>query len=175
MFVLSQESIQQTLKNYTGKRRRSDLFFSVFIGFLCAIFLNLILFNGGYDFTNIFVLLIHVITPLVVFGMIRVGTILNRTKIKNSPYIILRAKITGCICTPPIDSGSDNYYFVFDCTDYGSMLYEVSSYAYDSAVVDVDEYYLVVVKRRFSKKYEIVKIFSTEQYELSPALEKLFG
>ena len=29
-FVLSQESIQQTLKNYTGKRRRSDLFFSVF-------------------------------------------------------------------------------------------------------------------------------------------------
>ena len=60
------------------------------------------------------------------------------------------------------------YFFIFDCADYGKLHYEVEKVHYEMAVVGRDEYYLIVVQGRFRKYYNIVSLFSTEEYTLSP-------
>ena len=173
--VLNQESVQQALKKYTIKEIWFDFIASELFGFLCMIVWCFILMFLGEDNIEIPALIFFVMIPLAAFGVFRIGAIIKRRKTKNAPYILLHTKVAdrNVISSSDPESNSENYYFVFNCANYGMLDYEVSSYGYHSVFVGRDEYYLVVVKRRFSKKHKIATIFFAEEYVLSPELEKL--
>ena len=172
--VLNQETLQNALKKDNVKQHRTVLGVCEIIGIFCAMVWGLIVPNDDEVPRSIIVLIFFVMIPLAAFGIFNIVTIFARRKTKNTSYILLHTKIAHAICIPPTDpeGGSESYYFYFDCANYGTLDYEVSSYSYDSAVIGRDAYYLVVAKKRFSKKYKIVRIFSDEYYELSPELER---
>ena len=173
--VLNQEIVQKTLKSYTVIQLWSDFVASEFVGLLCMIVWGFILMFLGEDDTEIPVLIFFVMIPLVAFGVLRIGAIIKRRKNKNTPYILLHTRVVDrkSVSSSDPESNSESYYFTFNCSNYGTLDYEVSSDSYHSVFIGRDAYYLVIEKKRFSKNYKIVEIFSAEEYELSPELKRI--
>lgn len=166
--VLTKKIFEKSLKKSIIKESFSDFMFSEIFGALCMIVCSLVLTLDTDSLIIFFVLI-----PLAAFAILRICAIAKRRKIQNTTSILLHTKLIGRDSRTSLDENSSElYYFIFDCDNYGVLDYEVSKEGYHSAFVDEDSYYLVVVKKRFSKKYKIVEIFSTEEYELSPELEK---
>lgn len=173
--VLKAGTIQKKLKKYTAGEILGDLFLSEIFGLLCMVAVGFIATSLGKGKGKVYESVFFVIIPLAAFGALRIGAIIKKRKTKNAPYILLHTKVANlgsCSSLDP-ESTSEDYYFMFNCAGYGTLNYQVSKNSHHSAFVGVDEYYLVIVKRRFSPKYKIVCIFSTEEYELSPELEKI--
>lgn len=174
-FVLNQEILQKTLKKDIVKQLWSDFIASELIGLLCMIVWGFVLMFLGEEDAEIPVLVFFAMIPLVAFGILKIGAIIKIRKTKNTPYILLHTKVVDrkSISSSDPESSSENYYFTFNCADYGMLDCEVESSRYYSAFVGKDEYYLVIVKKRFSKKHRIAEIFSIEEYELSPELKRI--
>ena len=172
--VLNQETVQKALKKSVIKELGFDLLASILVVFFCMVVWGFCLIGLDEGDTEIPVLVFFVIIPLMTFGIIRISTIIKRRITKNTEYILLCSKILSknAVNSSDPESSSESYYFTFNCADYGKLDYEIDSNRYHTAFVGKDEYYMIVVKKRFSKKYQIVGIFSTEEYELSHALEK---
>ena len=173
--VLNQEMIKKSLKKFAIKQLIGDLLTSVFVGFLCMIVWGLFLLILDEGDTEIPVLVFFVIIPLIAFCIARIGAVIKRKSTKTSEYMLFCSKILSrqAVGSSDPESNSENYYFTFRCGKYGWIDYEIDSDRYHAAFVNKDEYYLVVVKKRFSKKHKIIDIFSTEEYTLSPALERM--
>ena len=106
---------------------------------------------------------------------IRICSYVKKRKSGSSDFLFIKTKLNSrkSIDSSDPESSSTSYYFTFRCMNYGELDFEVDSNSYHAASVGEDEYYVVVLKKRFSKKYEIAKIYSEEKYELSPELKQL--
>lgn len=170
--VLDRETIQKSLKKDIVKQLWSDFITSEFIGLFC-----LIVWVLAFDKSDekVPVLIFFGIIPCVAFAAIEIGAFIKIKKSKSKPLILLQTKVANRKKDSSLDTDStrERYYFIFNCSEYGTLDYEVGINSYLSVMVGVDTYYLVVEKHRLSKNYKIAKIFSAEEYVLSPEFESI--
>lgn len=173
--LLTHEEVNKSIRNFTIKKFFSDLVSSLLLGFFCMIVWGLYLTFADEADTEVPVLLFFVIIPITFFAIIRICSYVKKRKSGSSDFLFIKTKLNSrkSIDSSDPESSSTSYYFTFRCMNYGELDFEVDSNSYHAASVGEDEYYVVVLKKRFSKKYEIAKIYSEEKYELSPELKQL--
>lgn len=169
--ILSLETIQKEHRKYSTEQLVSDLFASAFVGITCmGVCFVIWSFSGKGDFNFLMpVFLIGI--PLVFFGFVRIKTIIHKRNGEDAVHI-LQATLSerdSHMSTEP-ENTADEYFFIFDCGDYGKLKYRVGKTNYRLAFVGRDEYYLLVVKSRFFESYKIITIYSTEEYIIAPEL-----
>lgn len=171
--VLCQETVQQALRKYAVNQFWSDALLSVVAGLLsmsATFFISV--FSDIHDLdlpTSVFLVYI----PLIIFGIVRTKTFVKRRNGEIESHVLqvtLSEKYSKM--STDLESTAEEYYLKFDCGDYGKLKYKIGKAYYQLAVVDMDEYYLIVVKGRFGNYYKIVSIFTTDGYTLSPELEE---
>ena len=172
LLCLDTKLIRKSLKMFYIKQIGCDLFVSFCVSLL---FLVLWALFGQYN-SPIPEHFLLICISLIVFLLIEVCTFLIQKATKNKSYFLIRKKLSGKHIlggTGVNDDGVEYNYLTFFCLEYGALDYLTDGNSYDIAKVGEDEYYLVIVKKRFSKKYKIAKIFLTKEYELSAELEKI--
>lgn len=170
--LLNSEIVRNAMRKFIAKQVRFDLITSGLFAFACGIVLVMLSEDGVQAFPF---LLFFGANMMIVFGIIRLFTFISKRKTEKEGYHLLRAKIEGrrIIESSDAESSSENYYFEFDCADYGKLDFDVGRNDYYGALVGQDEYYLVVMRKRFSKKYNITCIFFADEHVLSPELEQM--
>lgn len=175
--VLDRKVIMKKVNGFYIGESLLDIFKCIAIG-VTSLVIGLVTFgiiNHGEEIPLGAVMILCVSAMAIYFIAMRIYTYIKRKSVKGEEYVLLHTKILSKHIEYDSDSDSTVEYckFVFDCAEYGMLESGASDGRYYTASVGEDEYYLVLIKKLFSsKKYQIVGIFSTEEYELDPALEQ---